>query len=104
MDRRSYAMPRKRRDYAAEYVRRIQRGLKRGWSRSRARGHGKVPKRRRKRTPPAYGKEFEIALRGLRLFNNQRLAAQSGGISTKRFRKFLRDKRLAHYRKGRWRF
>ncbi len=94
----------RKRDYASEYRRRIERGLKRGWSRSKARGHGMTTKRRRKATPRKYGKEFELALRGLRLFNNQRLAAKSGGISTKRFRQFLREKRLAHFRKGRWRF
>src|SRR5258706_7812798 len=97
-------MPKKPRDYAAESRRRIERGRTRGWSRSKARGHGKTTKRRRKTTPGTYGKEFELALRGLRLFNNQRLAARSGGISTKRLRQFLREKRLAHFRKGRWRF
>ena len=33
-------MPRKPRDYKAEYQRRIERGLARGLSRSQARGHG----------------------------------------------------------------
>jgi hypothetical protein len=97
-------MPKKPRDYAAEYASRIQRGLKRGWSRSKARGHGKVPRRRGKSTPRTYGKEFEAALRALRVFKNQKRAAQSAGISPKRFRQFIREKRLAHFRKGKWRF
>jgi hypothetical protein len=94
----------RKRDYASEYRRRIERGVKRGWSRSKARGHRKIPKRRRKSATRAYGDEFELALKALRLSNNQRFAARSGGISTKRFRQFLREKRLAHFRKGRWRF
>jgi hypothetical protein len=103
-------MPRRRskrtrpRDYAAEYRRRIARGLKRGWSRSKARGHGKILKRSSKTKPHVYGEPFEKALKALRVFNNQKLAAQSGGVSPRRFRQFLREKRLAHFRKGEWRF
>src|SRR5262245_35946057 len=94
----------RKRDYTAEYARRIERGLKRGWSRSKARGHGKIPRRRRKTSPRTYGDKFELALKALRLSNNQRIAARSGRISPKRFRQFLREKRLAHFRKGRWHF
>jgi hypothetical protein len=92
------------RDYRSEYRRRIERGVKRGWPRSKARGHGKPGRRRAKMARLTYGEQFEKTLKALRVLKNQRLAAQSNGISTKRFRQFLREKRLAHYRKGKWRF
>jgi hypothetical protein len=106
---RSFANHRKHdmariRDYAAEYRRRMERGLKRGWSRSKARGHKKPLKPRTKPLSADAGQRFEDALRALRLFNNQKLAAQSGGVSPRAFRRFLRENRLAHFRKGRWRF
>jgi hypothetical protein len=97
-------MPRKPRDYAAEYRRRQKRGRDRGWSRTKARGHGRQSKRRRKAVPRVYGDQFEQALRALRVLKNQKQAAQSAGISPKRFRTFLKEKRLARFRKGRWHF
>jgi hypothetical protein len=92
------------RDYKAEYRRRLKRGLERGWSRTEARGHGKRPKRRSKPVPRVYGEQFEQALRALRVLKNQKQAAQSAGISARRFRAFLKEKRVAHFRKGRWHF
>jgi hypothetical protein len=94
----------RQRDYASEYRRRIERGLKRGWPRSKARGHSETAHRRAKTSRKSYGREFEKAFKALRVLKNQRLAAESNGISPRRFRQFLREKRLARYRKGKWRF
>ena len=92
------------RDYVAEYRRRIERGSKRGWSRSKARGHGKKAKRQSQASSLAYGIQYEKALKALRVLKNQRIAAESNGLSPRQFRKFLREKRLAIFRKGKWQF
>jgi hypothetical protein len=94
----------RRRNYTAEYRRRLERGRQRGWSPTKARGHGKRPKRRGKVAPRVFGEQFEQALRALRVLKTQKRAAQSAGISPKRFRTFLKEKRLAHFRKGGWHF
>ena len=90
------------RDYVSEYRHRIQSGLERGWSRSRAGGHGHPRFSRTKAPPRLYGEEFEKALKALRASDNLKLAAKSGGVSPTSFRRFLREKRLAHFKRGKW--
>lgn len=92
----------RKRDYKAEYQRRIASATKRGLSRSQARGHaraGEAPIRRTLRSDDG----LEAALRRLRKTNNQARAAKEAGVSTERFRRFLRDNSLAERRGNRWR-
>jgi hypothetical protein len=95
-------MSREHRDYAGEYRRRIQRGLNRNWSRSKARGHGRPRRPAVKASPQVYGPEFDKALKALPLFDNLQLAAKSASVSPRRFRRFLREKRLAHFKRTKW--
>jgi hypothetical protein len=92
----------RKRNYGSEYRRRIERGLELGWSRAKARGHARPSRRRAKASQPKYGPEFQKALKALRAWDNLILAARSGGISPTRFRSFLREKRLAHFKRGKW--
>lgn len=67
---------------------------------TRIRTDKKVRRRRRVRSDPG----LENALRCMRAGLNQRLAAKGAGVPVKRFRKFLRDNRLAKFKGRRWRF
>jgi hypothetical protein len=64
-----------------------------------AKARGKVRKKPQ-RVPS--GDAFEIAFKLLRKGNSQKDAATFTGISTRRFRRYLRGNKLARYRKGRW--
>jgi hypothetical protein len=93
------AMTRKR-DNKAGYRRRIEIGHARGLSRSQARGHARAHEARVKAKPAKSDERLEKALRELRLTNNQTKAAKEAGVSPERFRRFLREQKLAE-RKGR---
>lgn len=91
------------RDYKAEYRRRIANAAKRGLSRSQARGHaraGETPIR-----PKAVKSDdrLEAALKLLRQTGTQGRAAKEAGVSTERFRRFLRSNSLAERQGRRWR-
>ena len=86
----------RKRDYKAEYQRRIANGLKKGLSRSQARGHPSItevgtsgPK------PPKSNDQLEAALRELRRGATQKEAARSANVSVERFRKFIYGNNLA---------
>lgn len=97
--------PGKRRDYKAEYRKRLERALARGLSRSQARGHArpgeKTLRSAKKVTQP--DERLEQALRALRATGNQEQAAKSAHVSPERFRRFIRDNKLAEREGRRWR-
>lgn len=95
-------MPRKR-DYKAEYQRRIANAAKRGLSRSQARGHARAGEKPIRAKPVKTDDQLEAALRLLRQTNNQGRAAKEAGVSTERFRRFLRSNSLAERRGKHWR-
>jgi hypothetical protein len=88
------------RNHQAEYHRRLERGRARGLTRSQARGHARAQEARLKPKPVKTDPRLEKALREFRRNNNQVVAAKEAGVSPERFRRFLREQRLAE-RKGR---
>ncbi len=95
-------MPRQR-DFKAEYQRRIANALKRGLSRSQARGHAKAGEKPVRAKPVQSDARLEDALKLLRQTGNQSLAAKEAGVSAERFRRFLRSNGLAERQGRQWR-
>lgn len=95
-------MPRKR-DYRAEYQRRIASAAKRGLSRSQARGHARAGEQPVRAKPVQSDDRLEDALRLLRKTGNQSRAAKEVGVSPERFRRFLRINTLAQRDGRQWR-
>jgi hypothetical protein len=89
-----------KRDYKSEYRHRLDRGRARGLTRSQARGHARAQEASLKAKPVKSDERLERALRELRRRNNQVSAAKEAGVSPERFRRFLREHKLAE-RKGR---
>ncbi len=94
----------RKRDYKAEYARRIQRGLKQGLSRAQARGHARAkeaPLRKRgKKTPEE--KKLEKAVKALRSGKSQKASAKAGGVSVERLRRHIYANKLAKREGSRW--
>jgi hypothetical protein len=88
------------RNHQSEYRRRLDRGRARGLTRSQARGHARAQEASLKAKPVKTDERLERALRELRRTNNQVAAAKEAGVSPERFRRFLREQKLAE-RKGR---
>lgn len=95
---------RKLRDHKAEYQRRLARAASRGMSRSQARGHAKSGEAPIRSRPERDRDTLEAALKALRQTGNQSDAARSAGISTERFRRFLRENSFAERRGKSWVF
>ena len=94
----------KERNFAAEYQRRIARGIALGRSRSQARGHPTISEAPIKPRPTNSDAKLEQALRSLRETQNLSRSAKGAGVSPQRFRRFLRKKKLARRKGRRWRF
>ena len=94
----------KARDFAREYEARVARGLALGRSRSQARGHPTVGEHLVKHRPTKSDPKLEQALRSLRDTQNLTSSAKDAGVSTERFRRFLREKKLAGRKGRRWHF
>jgi hypothetical protein len=88
------------RNHQADYRRRLDRGRARGLTRSQARGHARAQEVGLKAKSGKTDPRLERALRELRRTNNQVAAAKEAGVSPERFRRFLREQKLAE-RKGR---
>ena len=67
---------------------------------SQARGHARAHEVGIKAKPIKSDERLEAALRQLRQTHNQAKAAKEAGVSPERFRRFLREQKLAE-RKGR---
>jgi hypothetical protein len=82
-------VPRKPRNYAAEYKRRLEKWLRRGFSRSQARGHpkpGELAIRSRRQPAALEDERLQRGLRILRQEKNLRAAARTIGVSPERLK------------------
>src|SRR5262245_12827031 len=97
-------MARKPRDTKAEYARRKAHHLALGHSVAQARGHAPVARKGAPRTPikPDLKLRLVAALREFRITKNLTRSAKVAKVSPERFRRFLRENRLARKRKRRW--
>lgn len=97
-------MAKRRRDFKAEYQKRIQRGLARGLSLSQARGHpkpGEASVRTGERAPSSNPK-IEAAVKLLRAGKSQSAAAQEAGVTAERLRRFTYGNKLAKRVDRKW--
>lgn len=93
MRKSSKSRPRKQRDFRAEYLRRVERGLKAGKSRSAARGHSRAADLPKPLPGPIDHKSpLEKALARMRKGTSQATAAKVEGVSIEQ----LRRHRLQH--------
>jgi hypothetical protein len=76
----------KKRDYRAEYQRRIERGTAKGLSLSQARGHPKAKEKSIRKPRPIGDREFQISLKALREGKTLQEAAASIRVSPERLR------------------
>lgn len=81
----------RKRDYKAEYQRRIAKGDKQGLSRSQSRGHARAGEKPVRAKPVQSDDRLEAALKLLRQNGDRTASAKSLGIAPERFRRFLRE-------------
>lgn len=85
-------MPKKSRDYALEYQRRLARGFARGLSRTQARGHARAGERTRPSGTSASPKgPEESGLKMMKRGATLKQAARANRISQERLRRYLRE-------------
>src|SRR5262249_33250811 len=94
----------KKRDYKAEYIRRIERGQAKGLSRSEARGHGKPRSSGAGQTAEAFkfDRKLEEGLKAMRGGKSLSQAAKSIHISPERLRSYVEQAGVAEKKSGRW--
>jgi hypothetical protein len=98
-------MSRKLRDYKAEYARRIQKALEKGYTRTQARGHakaGEAPISKRASPKPLADSQLQRALKELREKKSLSGAARAAGISPERLRASLLSKAAIEKQGRRW--
>jgi hypothetical protein len=93
-----------RRDYAAEYARRIERAFARGLSRSQGRGHPRSGERTASgREMPAYDRRLEEGLKSVRSGRSTDKASKSAHVAPERLRAYLRQTGVVEKQRGRYR-
>jgi hypothetical protein len=98
-------MPKAKRDYRAEYRRRIASGTAIGISRSQARGHPKLGEtiaESKRRARPIEDDRLQIAFRVLRQEKNLTAAARAAKVSPERLRHYAAQRDLIERQGRRW--
>jgi hypothetical protein len=94
-----------KRDYRAEYARRIARGSVQGFSRSQARGHPKAAEAvigAKGAAKPLEDDRLQLALKVLRQEKSLTAAAREAKVSPERLRRYATDKSIIERRGRRW--
>ena len=92
-----------KRNYVAEYARRIARAVAKGFSKSQARGHPKVTEAvigARRAVKPVEDDRLQLALKVLRQEKSLTTAAREAKVSPERLRRYATEKKLIE-RRGR---
>jgi hypothetical protein len=93
----------KKRDYKAEYTRRIERGLEKGFSRSQARGHGtsstSAPRTTRAKR---YDRRLETGLKKIRSGQPLSKAARSIAVAPERLSKYVKQTGVGKKKGQQW--
>jgi hypothetical protein len=96
-------MSQSKRDFRAEYARRIARGQAKGLTNSQARGHAKATETLVRPSRPLSDDRLQLALRILRQERNFTAAARAGKIAPERLRKYALEQGLIEKEGRRWR-
>ena len=94
--------PKPKRDYRAEYKRRIERGLSKWLSRSQARGHPKAKEKNIRKPRPISDDAFQISLKALRSGKSLSEAAKTIRVSPERLRNQARQLGIIKRNGRRW--
>ena len=95
----------KKRNYKAEYERRIANAARRGLSRSQARGHakaGELPLKAKPISKVDIAPQFQDAIKEIRRSGNLTQAAKLARIAPERLRRFLRENDLITRNGRKW--
>jgi hypothetical protein len=98
-------MSKGKRNYVAEYARRIARSVAKGLSRSQARGHPKPAEAvlgSRRPAQPIDDDRLQLALKVLRQEKSLTAAAREAKVSPERLRRYAADKNIIERRGRRW--
>lgn len=93
-----------KRDYKAEYQKRIARGLAKGQSRSEARGHSKPKASTGKSTTgtSTYDRQLEEGVKAMRKGDSLTKAAKSINVAPERLRAYIKQADVGKKKSGRW--
>lgn len=91
-----------KRDYRAEYARRVARGMEKGLSRSQARGHPKAREKNVRKVRLIADAQLQISLQELRKGKTLSEAAAAIHVSAERLRNQAVAQRAIQRRRGRW--
>lgn len=96
------SVPRRQRDYRAEYQRRVAHGLTKGLSRSQARGHPKAKEKSVRKPRLISDEAFQISLRALQDGKTLAQAAAEIRVSPERLRNQARELGVIRRKGRRW--
>jgi hypothetical protein len=96
--------PKRKRNYAKEYLIRIGRGLAGGKSRSQARGHARAADLPSNASPQPFKRSepLEDALKLMKKGVSQKEAARQAGVSAETLRRFQKANTTSHRKGRRW--
>src|SRR5215203_6846026 len=97
-------MAKRKRDYKAEYRRRIEKGLAKGFSKSQARGHPRSGEKHAsvRTSTPRYDKKLEMGLKEMRRGKSLKAAARSVHVAPERLRTYATQTGVVHKERRRW--